>query len=303
MIAYAGQLDVYGQGNQVLERFLGIKVSAMQVNRMTDYYGERCGDAQVLLAPSLPAVKGKEVPYVAVDGSMLFTRDDGWKEVKVARLFKSSDCIDPNGKASWIRHSQYYGLLGGSVPFTGGVEAILDGYNVPQGQLVFLSDGAQWIRNWVEDAFPGSVAILDYYHALEHLHKFKVAVFGDKEEGAGWAEEQAALLLESQTEAVISNIRVAAKEKGTGEAEKLIGYYGANKNRMDYKRYKTIGAGIIGSGAVESAHRTLIQDRMKNAGQRWSNGGAKHMIDLKTMYLNEKWNVVTGFAKNYDKAA
>ncbi|MFP5040520.1 hypothetical protein [Parasediminibacterium sp. JCM 36343] len=113
LITYAGQLDVYEQGNDIVKRFLGIGVSAMQVNTITDFYGASCGDDSVLLKPSLPTVKSQEVLYAAVDGSMLFTRDDGWKEVKVARLFKSSDCIDPNGDASWIRHSQYYGHLGG----------------------------------------------------------------------------------------------------------------------------------------------------------------------------------------------
>ncbi|MEO8764779.1 MAG: hypothetical protein ABI416_10850 [Ginsengibacter sp.] len=36
--------------------------------------------------------------------------------------------------------------------------------------------------------------------------------------------------------------------------------------------------GIIGSGAIESAHRTVIQKRMKLSGQRWSKCGAQNIL-------------------------
>lgn len=50
---------------------------------------------------------------------MLQTRDDGWKEVKVGRMFTSGSCIDPNGNASWIRYSQYVAHFENSRDFTG----------------------------------------------------------------------------------------------------------------------------------------------------------------------------------------
>ncbi|MEE9373912.1 MAG: hypothetical protein V3V00_12750, partial [Saprospiraceae bacterium] len=38
---------------------------------------------------------------------------------------------------------------------------------------------------------------------------------------------------------------------------------------------------MIGSGAIESAHKTVIQRRMKLSGQRWSMKGAKNMLNLR----------------------
>src|SRR5437773_1455208 len=75
---------------------------------------------------TLPPLKSEEVLYAEVDGSMIFTRDDEWKEVKVSRVFKSSDCIDPNGKASWIRHSQYLAYLDNSQSFTKKVDDLIE---------------------------------------------------------------------------------------------------------------------------------------------------------------------------------
>jgi hypothetical protein len=72
------------------------------------------------------------------------------------------------------------------------------------------------------------------------------------------------------------------------EAENLIAYYQANKEKMDYHYYKQIGCGIIGSGAIESAHTTVIQKRMKLSGQRWSNRGAQNMFNLRVVNKNQQ---------------
>jgi len=66
---------------------------------------------------------------------------------------------------------------------------------------------------------------------------------------------------------------------------------------MDYKMYKQIGCGIIGSGAIESAHRTVVQKRMKQSGQRWSSAGAQNMLNLRVTYMNEKWDNVIKLVK------
>ena len=73
---------------------------------------------------------------------------------------------------------------------------------------------------------------------------------------------------------------------------KLLQYYKGNKDRMDYKRYRSMGAGLIGSGAIESAHRTVVQQRMKLSGQRWSKKRAQNMLALRCTRLSGKWEKV-----------
>ncbi len=67
---------------------------------------------------------------------------------------------------------------------------------------------------------------------------------------------------------------------------------------MDYKLFRTIGAGIVGSGAIESAHRTVVQSRCKQSGQHWSESGLQDMLNLKVIYLNEDWKRVVELTKN-----
>jgi hypothetical protein len=66
---------------------------------------------------------------------------------------------------------------------------------------------------------------------------------------------------------------------------------------MRYAQYRKIGCGIIGSGAIESAHRTVIQKRMKLSGQRWSTDGVKNMLRLRIISMNRQWVKVIDFLK------
>lgn len=292
---YAGQLDCYERCNVILEKFIDIQVSASQVYLVTDCYG-KAAEKEVNICRSLEPVKKEEVLYVEADGSMLLTRDEGWKEVKVGRMFTSGSCIDPNGKLSWIRHSQYVAHLGNNKDFTKQMDTLIESYGRLGKRLVFIADGGTWIKNWIEDAFPEAVSILDYYHVCEHLHSFANVAFSDEPKRKKWTDKQKELLLQSKVTTVIKNIKRQNKESKEGLL--LINYYTNNAYRMDYKRYKNVGAGLIGSGAIESAHRTVVQKRMKQSGQRWSNKGAQNMLNLRVLSMNKQWDKVVALIKN-----
>jgi Uncharacterised protein family (UPF0236) len=262
---------------------------------VTDFYG-KAAKKEVNVCRSLEPLKKEEVLYVEADGSMLLTRDEGWKEVKVGRMFTSGSCIDPNGKSSWIRHSQYVAHLGNCKTFTTQMDTLIESYGRLDKRLVFIADGGTWIKNWIEDAFPQAISILDYYHVCEHLHQFASAIFKEEKQLKKWTDKQKELLLESKVTKVIANIKKLDSE--SKEALLLINYYTKNIDRMDYKMYKNIGVGLIGSGAIESAHRTVVQKRMKQSGQRWGNEGAQNMLNLRVLSMNQQWEKVIKLIKN-----
>lgn len=301
LMIYAGQTDCYENCNDVIDKFLDISVSTSQVHRVTDTYGKEIGktiNEHTILTP----LKKEEVLYVQADGSMLLTREEGWKEVKLGRIFKSSDCIHAAGKPGWISNSQYVAHLGSHKKFTDQMEHLIDSYSYPESKLIFITDGAPWLKNWIEDAYPSSHSMLDYYHACEYLHAFSREYFTDQAKEKQWIEEQKELLLDSRVQDVISNVeRLNSTKK---EARKLKEYYQANIGRMDYKAYQQMGCGIIGSGAIESAHRKVIQKRLKQSGQRWSKEGAQNMLNLRVIKCNNQWNKIVALTKmEFRKAA
>ena len=301
LMVYAGQSDRYEHCNETLKKFINLEVSSTQVHRVTNTYGEQIGKEEDT-GRNLPLVLN-EVLYAQADGSMILTRDDGWKEVKLGRVFKSGDRFQIGNKG-WIEHSKYTAHLGDHKEFIKKTEPFIESYGQLRNRLVFLSDGATWIKNWVSDSFPEAIHILDYYHASEHLYGFTENYFKDKKEGKQWAKEQEELLLESCVEQVIYNIKTLSI--GCKETEKtrvkLVQYYQSNIERMDYKRFKLIGNGTIGSGAIEAANRTVVQERLKLSGQRWE--GAQNVLNLRATRMSGQWNKVIQLVKtNFYKEA
>ena len=61
-------------------------------------------------------------------------------------------------------------------------------------------------------------------------------------------------------------------------------------NNIDYVTYESKGY-FIGSGAIESGNKTILQDRLKRAGMRWSIATAQAMLTLKTKAESGLWFV------------
>lgn len=295
LMVYAGQQDCYGNSQEVLKKFLDIEMSETQVYRVTDFYGERLGK-EAISARCMPLADEQDTVYVELDGSMVLTREEGWKEVKLSRVFKASDYVENAQKGvGWIKQSQYLAHLGSSKVFTAQLYDQVASYVSGGAQLVFISDGASWIRNWIEDRFDNPVSILDYYHASEYLHEFARSHFKEQEQKTTWTSKQEDLLLAGKVNEVMANME---QMDGTSDVgKKVIDYYKSNQDRMDYKKYRKMGIGMIGSGAIESAHRTVIQKRMKLSGQRWSKKGAQHMLNLRVVKMNNQWGKVIDLVK------
>jgi hypothetical protein len=294
-MVFAGQYDNYGSCNQLISGLMGQEISSSQVFRVTNAYGAELGIAEQA-ERSLAPPQQNEVVYAEMDGSMILSRE-GWKEVKLGRVFKSSDCA-PGGEGhrGIITESQYMGYFGEKGPFCRGLGELLDSYGGTKlkDRLVLINDGAVWIHHWCMDMYPDALHVLDYYHACEHLYGFSGLAFKDTSEGNNWAEEQKAKLLESKATEVIQAIAAVPCEtkQAKDNQANLINYYQNNLLRMDYARYSKIGCGIIGSGAIESAHRTIIQKRMKQSGQRWGFKGAQNVLNLRVIKGSGQWNKV-----------
>lgn len=114
-------------------------------------------------------------------------------------------------------------------------------------------------------------------------------------------------LLNDKIESIITEIETVECNKSVDkQRNKLLTYLRNNRHRMMYKTFKNRGLSI-GSGAIESAHRTVIQNspdsyREKQSGQRWSIGGAQNIIDLRLLNINQQWAVIIDLIKETERA-
>ena len=60
---------------------------------------------------------------------------------------------------------------------------------------------------------------------------------------------------------------------------------------MLYRTYKERGL-LIGSGPIEAAHRSVIQQRMKLSGQKWNVKGANAIANLRCYRHSGDWHII-----------
>ena len=75
------------------------------------------------------------------------------------------------------------------------------------------------------------------------------------------------------------------------EVKQAVAYLWKNRRRINYAAYRKAGF-PISSVTVESAAKTLIQQRMKQAGMRWSRDGAQAMLALRARLLSDRWHKI-----------
>ena len=249
------------------------------------------------------------VVYILADGAALNTRlknKDGstWRENKLGEVFNSTDFYhwtDKHGKKQRrILKKEYISYIGSSSEFRKHLLAcaLRGGYGSFK-ETVLLSDGATWIRSMVAEIFPDAQQILDYFHLCENVTTFSKYLFNmDEAKYRPWAQDVCASLKESKYEQVLRDLKPFKDKTPTGCPVNLYGYISNNINNIDYAAYEQRGY-FIGSGAIESANKTVLQDRLKRAGMRWNTETAQAMLTLKSKQESGLWfdDVVKPFLK------
>jgi uncharacterized protein YcfL len=298
IVCQLGQSQVFEDGESLLSELLGIHISARQIQRVSEFYGEEL-EKQLAKeitdkAEAKSPVKAQGDIYVMADGSMVYTREEGWKELKLGRIFAAVDHVKIQEKRSAITKSLYVAHLGEHGAFTRKMEAYMDHYK----NKICIADGAKWIWNWIENTYPEAVQILDYYHAVEKLSPFALAQWDCPEARKKWTKEQQEKLLNNQVADVMLTIErtITRNKDGQQAKEAVLRYYEQNQSRMQYKTYKDKGL-LIGSGPMEAAHRNVVQQRLKLSGQRWTIKGAQYIVNLRATKKSYQWEKVNQLIK------
>lgn len=325
LMAILGVVVPYELAARLVLLFFGVEVSAMAVWRAVQRLGEACDKHQEALAayhadahttPDEPASAPKVV-VAGVDGCALGMQvrtsrrhrktadevlpplppvEDGhFREVKTGVLLLPSHRTEPSpGRRALIRRAL--------VTCLGNADHVFDllwskllvlGWLGPKTIVVIIGDGAEWIWNRAS-LFPNRCEILDFWHAVEKAWEFTRLRCGEgSKTAAHWMSRLTDDLRAGKVEAVIARLRTL-KTHFKEEQEKLDGlikYYKDNTSRMRYDEYLRLGYGI-GSGAVESSHKQVVHARLRQAGMRWSEAGARRLLALRVLLINNEWSML-----------
>jgi hypothetical protein len=320
----------YKHATSRLKKENGIKIDTRTVMEVTNHTGRIAFEHELNVAKNIykdiiddsnwtafPQNKEKGVLYILVDGAMVNTRqkdettNSGYKENKLGLVYNAKDVrvkgrIPEEGEKKKIRHEilkkEYTAFVGSVEEF----KVLLFGCAIKNGygkydQTVLLSDGATWIRNMKNELFPDAQQILDMYHLKEKIWNFSKTYFNeDKSRYTPWAEEMCDKMEESQYQHVLDEV-IKMENKIHMNGSKLSTYIINNIDCIDYATYVSKDY-IIGSGAIESANKSILQYRLKQAGMRWNVDNAQNIVTLRAKMESNKWfsDVVLPVRKKYN---
>ena len=191
-------------------------------------------------------------------------------------------------KLRQLNKREYIAFIGAATEFKKHLLAcaLKNGYGTYK-KTVLISDGATWIRSMKEEVFPDAQQILDFYHLCENVNTYAKCLFGqDPTQYGDWATEMCALLKKSKWADVLSELN--KRKKPANCAVDLSVYIQNNIHNIDYVAYLREGY-FIGSGAIESANKSVLQQRLKQAGMRWNVHTAQNLLTLRAKYKSNLW--------------
>jgi hypothetical protein len=309
-ISYWAQNQLsYKRAEEALYEILHVRISDDTVRMVTNYVGKvifendcRKADESFAMFDSGKLTFDKEVKgvlYIQTDGASLNTRlkdetGSTWRENKLGEVFSSKDIYywtDKKGKRQHrLMRKEYISYIGSASEFKKHLLAcaLRGGYGRFK-ETVVLGDGATWIRNMVEEFFPDAQQILDYFHLCENVHTYAKYLFNmDESKSKPWAKDICSTLKDSNHQLVLKELTSFKDRVFKNCTVNLYSYISNNVNNINYAEYEQKGY-FIGSGAIESGNKLILQDRLKRSGMRWNVISAQPLLTLKSKAESNLW--------------
>jgi hypothetical protein len=253
-------------------KLLGIRVSDATIRRLCYEHGRDVPVDPVAMEPYTDLIG-------SCDGTMVNTRQSGWKELKAYQFQHGQN---KHGRAYLESSSKFVPRLRQGAVLIGAGSA---------ERIFWVSDAAEWIDKGIQQQLPMAVRIIDIWHAREHVHEASRGIYPDDQDKARrWAEHYCDVLEDLGGYTLWNRLRHAryAQADRQKAVEQLRQYLHKNADRLDYAAYKAKGY-PISSGAMESFCKQLGQ-RMKGPGMRWNTNNVTPMATLVSLWANNEWD-------------
>jgi hypothetical protein len=294
-----GADHAFGQVPKKLQEHYGIGMPVSTVAKVTGHHGQKMQQQRETAA--LPSTTLGCLQQIAeIDGCMLpivTARTDGgdlrknkklhWSEARLALVHKQGS-VTPKFDATFA----------GSVDDAGSALlncAVAAGFGT-QTHVHGVGDGAPWIADQTKAKFGTQASYLvDFFHVCEYLAAASKTCAPDNPQV--WTETQKNLLKNNEHTIVVENLTVHLETEGVQSEKAPVRachrYLSNRTGQLDYKG--AIEKGLpIGSGEIESAHRYVIQQRLKLSGAWWKAANVQPMLALRVVRANGDWESYWG---------
>jgi hypothetical protein len=312
----------------------GINVSLKRIERLTYKFGKiginlrqsKILNLQLGNLSNGNVLKGQRV-VIAADGGRTKIRVNkkGRRNSKTNRHGFVGTWVEPKLLTIYVVDEQGKKVKNSEIPITN--DGTYDDYKVflqileinlvtlgisQAKQVLLIADGAEWI--WIHippllkrlGCPTETYELFDFYHVTEHLQTFTDAAFDNEKERKDWFKKSrktlkkgnALTLIRQMDEFIITATGERCKIM-VAQRNYLLGAY--REGRLNYA--KVLDKKLpIGSGAIESLIRQVVNLRMKGNSKFWLKDNAEIMLHLRCQWIAGSWDnfcdsILTSFTK------
>jgi len=281
----------YEKTNQFLKKFTGLEVSQKKIRGMALEEGHGIEkweeERRRMLFEEGQDIRGKKAPevlYIQVDDTGINDRASGeWMECKVRVSFSQRVLVSKD--RIWLMDKKSYASIEEAEAF--GEKFFLE--CIKQGvleakEVVFIGDGASWVRRLKEDYFPEAIGVLDIWHLERELKK----ALGEEKRAV--VEDLKLLAFCGRGSEIIQRLmKEGAKMKGVEERKKIVEAMTYVRSNLDWIENIPKVKGY-GSGPVEKTVDITVARRFKKRGMSWYKKGANPLLKLRLLKLYGEWD-------------
>jgi hypothetical protein len=291
MVDFGAETSYCDAVEKVREHY-AIDVSESGVRVVTQKHGEQM-QLESEVTPQMPEVGLKEL-VSEMDGTLLPIVEIGAScgDKRKQRLCKWQEaklCLAGQANSYHRRYEATFGSVEQAARQW--KSCVIRAGGGKQTSVHCVSDGARWIANQAKEQFGTKLRFLvDFYHLSEYLSAAGKAIAGTG--SLVWLCKQQERMKENKVVEVLAELALHRESKEIPEenapVRKCERYI---KSRLDSLDYKTaIEKGLpIGSGEIESGHKSVLQSRLKLSGAWWKKENAEKMLALRVTRANGEW--------------
>lgn len=319
-VAEYGLVSVSFSSAQQLLQAWGIRLSSRRVKRLTYRFGEigialrsaaTARVSQGVLAAGRTLTHQRVV--LSVDGGRARLRREkrGKRRQATGRHGFHGDWREPLLLTIYAVDEQGHKINTREIPITndgtfGHYEALLqllEMHLVKLGiatcqSVLLIADGARWMWKHIPPLLqrlgvaPSNISqLIDFYHAVEHLHAFALLAFDSSSDQSRWVRKSRSLLKRGRFNALLSRMNrlltLADGEQRT-QMDNALAYFSRHPERFEYKRIAAMNL-PIGSGSIESLVRQVVNLRLKGNGKFWLEAHAEIMLHGRCQWAAGAW--------------
>ena len=288
----------FAQAVEEIKHFTQSDISRVTVERLTEaagaaYVRYQNQELEQLEKTLVPAPAGAGQQFLRVDGAMIPLVGGEWAEVKTLvigevkpPLLVAGECVSQTAALS------YFSRMVDAETFQrlALVETQRRGLETAKA-VAAITDGAEWIQGFIDFHRPDALRILDFAHASQRFTLVGQGCLGGATpQATTWLTTQLHALKHSGPTEVLTTLRtLIATQPDPAALSPHLAYLEKRSAHRQYPTFQQAGW-PIGSGAVESANKLVVEARLKGAGMHWARPNVDAMLALRNILCSDRWH-------------